>query len=123
MTTVSTPPIKRVYLPAAASDGRRILVDRLWPRGLRKSEARIDDWMKQVAPSTELRKWFGHDPDRWVEFQQRYRVELKSNPDVATLAALVAAQPATLLYAAHDEEHNHALVLAAYIGERGKAGS
>ena len=123
MSKPSTPSIKRVYLPAAAGDGRRILVDRLWPRGLRKSEAEIDDWMKQVAPSPELRKWFGHDPGRWEEFQRRYRAEIASNPAIAELAAIAAAQPVTLLYAAHDEEHNHARVLAAYLGEREKANS
>lgn len=92
--------IKRVYLPAADGDGRRVLVDRLWPRGLRKSEVAVDEWVKEVAPSPALRKWFGHDPARWAAFQQRYRAELADNPALAHLAALVAEGPATLLYAA-----------------------
>lgn len=123
MSKVPALRIKRVYLPAAEGDGRRILVDRLWPRGLSKSQARIDDWLKDVAPSTGLRKWFGHDPARWVDFQERYRAELCSNPAMAGLAALAAAGPATLLYAAHDEVHNHAVVLAAYLEEHGKTRS
>lgn len=123
MSKVFAPRIKRVYLPAAADDGRRILVDRLWPRGLSKAEAEIDDWLKDVAPSTDLRRWFGHDPVRWEPFQQRYRAELKDNSAVTALADLVAVQPVTLVYAAHDEDHNHALVLAAYLGEHGKTNS
>ncbi len=107
--------IKRVYLPVAAEDGRRVLVDRLWPRGLRKSEAAIDDWLKEVAPSTELRKWFHHDPTHWEDFRQRYWAELATNPAVAQLRALAADQPVTLLYAAHNEEQNHALVLVDYL--------
>ena len=107
--------IKRVYLPAAAEDGRRVLVDRLWPRGLRKSEAAIDEWLKDVAPSTALRKWFHHDPTHWEDFRQRYQAELATNPAVAQLWVLAAEQPVTLLYAAHNEEQNHALVLVDYL--------
>lgn len=107
--------IKRVYLPAATGDGRRVLVDRLWPRGLRKSEAAVDDWLKDVAPSTDLRKWFHHDPSQWDAFRQRYRAELATNPAVAQLLALAADQPVTLLFAARDEERNHALVLVDYL--------
>jgi uncharacterized protein YeaO (DUF488 family) len=121
MSNIPAPRIKRVYLPADDGDGRRILVDRLWPRGLRKSEAAIDDWLKDVAPSPALRKWFGHDPAHWVEFQRRYRAEMQANPAVEALGELAAEQAVTLLYAAHDEEHNHARVLAAYLGEHGKA--
>jgi uncharacterized protein YeaO (DUF488 family) len=115
MSTKSALSIKRVYLPAAEDDGWRILVDRLWPRGLRKDDAAINEWLKEVAPSPELLKWFAHDPAHWAEFQERYRAELQANPAVEALAARVAKGPVTLLYAAHDEEHNHALVLAAYL--------
>jgi uncharacterized protein YeaO (DUF488 family) len=108
--------IKRVYDPPETSDGTRVLVDRLWPRGLRKENAALSCWLKEVAPSPELREWFGHDPQRYREFARRYRAELASNKDeVARLGALVKQGPVTLLYAAHDEGHNHALVLAEYL--------
>jgi uncharacterized protein YeaO (DUF488 family) len=90
----------------------RILVDRLWPRGLSKQRAKVDLWLKDIAPSTELRKWFSHDPDRWVEFQTRYRRELKSKADLITALKENAAKgPVTLLYGAKDEAHNQAVVL------------
>ncbi|MFT3690003.1 DUF488 domain-containing protein [Paenirhodobacter sp.] len=102
--------LKRAYDAPAPEDGRRILVDRLWPRGLSKEAARIDDWMKEIAPSTELRKWFGHDPAKWEEFQRRYHAELATQG--AALAQLRAmAGVVTLVYAAHDTEHNDAVVL------------
>lgn len=108
--------LKRVYERPSDADGTRILVDRLWPRGLSKDEARVDFWLKEIAPSTELRRWFGHDPARWAEFQQRYRAELEANPDaVAELKAAIGQGPATLVYGAKDEEHNDAVVLAAYL--------
>ncbi len=108
--------IKRVYDPPAAEDGTRILVDRLWPRGLRKEAAALDLWLKDVAPSAELRTWFGHDPARWIEFGRRYRAELKSNdPAVEHLAGLANNGRVTLLYAAHDTAHNQAIVLAGYL--------
>ena len=103
--------IKRVYEPASRADGKRILVDRIWPRGLTKAEAGVDLWLKEVAPSTELRKWFGHDPEKWAEFQKRYRAELQGNPVLAELRALSAQGAVTLLYAARDEAHNEAVVL------------
>lgn len=104
--------IKRVYEPAAADDGTRILVDRLWPRGLKKADAHIAQWMKEIAPSTELRKWFGHDPARWQEFRRRYKAELAQKRDlVDELRALAAKGPLTLLYSAHDEAHNQAVVI------------
>jgi uncharacterized protein YeaO (DUF488 family) len=104
--------IKRVYEPAAAADGRRILVDRLWPRGLTKEKAAVDLWLKEVAPSAELRKWFGHDPQKWGEFQRRYRAELDSNEEaVQTLKQAIGKGPATLVYGAHDEQHNQAVAL------------
>lgn len=104
--------LKRAYSPPSADDGIRVLVDRLWPRGLRKSAAAIDEWFKEVAPSTELRRWFGHDPSRWDEFRRRYRAELKRKAElVDELRAIARAGPLTLVYAARDELHNEAVVL------------
>lgn len=104
--------IKRVYDPPNKKDGKRILVDRLWPRGLTKEEAAVDLWLKDVAPSSELRKWFGHDPARWEEFQKRYRGELKKNSaSVSVLKREAETSAVTLLYGAKDEEHNQAVVL------------
>jgi uncharacterized protein YeaO (DUF488 family) len=104
--------IKRAYESPSARDGARILVDRLWPRGLRKSDAAIDRWLKEVAPSTELRRWFGHDPERWDEFRRRYRAELKERPElVKELRAMARVRPITLVYSAHDELRNQATVL------------
>ena len=108
--------IKRVYEPVADSDGQRVLVDRLWPRGVRKDDAGLDLWLKEIAPSDELRKWFGHDPERWTEFQKSYRDELKGKGDaVEQLRVLLAKGKVTLLFAAHDEKHNNAVVLADYL--------
>ena len=108
--------IKRVYEAPADADGRRILVDRLWPRGLSKPKAALAAWIKAVAPSDDLRHWFGHDPQRWPEFQLRYAAELDANAAaVAELRALLRQGPATLVYAAHDEAHNNALALAGYL--------
>ena len=98
--------LKRAYDPPAPEDGSRILVDRLWPRGISKGEARLDQWMKQVAPSAELRTWFGHDPHRWDEFQRRYRAELDDHS-----AAELRDGTITLVYSAKDEIHNDAVVL------------
>ena len=104
--------LKRVYDEPSEDDGTRILVDRLWPRGLTKEKAHIDLWLKEVAPSNELRKWFAHDPEKWPEFQARYHAELNQNPtQVALLKQAVAKGPATLVYGAKDEEHNEAIVL------------
>jgi len=104
--------LKRVYEEPAPSDGTRILVDRLWPRGLTKEKAHVDLWLKDIAPSNELRKWFGHDPARWAEFRTRYHAELKHNPEqMALLEKAVAKGTATLIYGAKDEEHNEAVVL------------
>jgi uncharacterized protein YeaO (DUF488 family) len=113
---------KRVYLPAAADDGTRGLVDRLWARGLGKAGAAIDLWLKEVAPSAALRKWFGHDPARFAEFAGRYRRELDANAAaIAQLRALAGKGTVTLLYGAHDEVHNQAEVLADYLGAGGGA--
>jgi uncharacterized protein YeaO (DUF488 family) len=104
--------IKRVYDAPEEGDGTRILVDRLWPRGLTKEKAKVDLWLKEIAPSTELRKWFGHDPDRWTEFDKRYAAELKSHSDLlAELEHEIARGPVTLVYAAKDEKHNEAVIL------------
>ena len=104
--------IKRVYEEPSRADGMRVLVDRLWPRGLSKEMARVDLWLKDLAPSTNLRKWFRHDPSKWDEFQTRYRHELKSKADLlAVLKEKAARGPITLLYAAKDEVHNEAVVL------------
>ena len=104
--------LKRVYDEPSEDDGTRILVDRLWPRGLTKEKAHIGLWLKEVAPSNELRKWFAHDPEKWPEFQARYHAELNQNPtQVALLKQAVAKGPATLVYGAKDEEHNEAVVL------------
>ncbi|WP_150273998.1 DUF488 domain-containing protein [Paenibacillus tepidiphilus] len=111
--------IKRIYEEASAGDGCRILVDRLWPRGLSKGAAAIDEWMKDIAPSPELRKWFGHAPERFPEFRGRYRAELEEDGARRELSGrileLAAQQPVTLLYAAKDPVHNHAAVLREWL--------
>ncbi len=108
--------VKRVYEPASKADGARILVDRLWPRGVSKVEAELDAWLKDVAPSTELREWFNHETARWSEFRKRYIAELDKEPDaVAELQAWAKKGRVTLLYAAHDESHNNAVVLREYL--------
>ena len=104
--------IKRAYVPVEDTDGYRILVDRLWPRGISKDKAKIDLWLKSVAPSNDLRKWFGHDPERFPEFSKRYQAELEESGALDELRAAIKEHPnATLLFAAHDEEHNNAVVL------------
>ena len=104
--------LKRAYEPAAPEDGVRVLVDRLWPRGLRKADAAIDRWMKDIAPSTQLRQWFGHDPERWPEFRRRYTRELQQQATaVDELRELARGGRVTLVFAAHDEAHNDAIVL------------
>lgn len=104
--------LKRVYEPVASDDGIRVLVDRLWPRGLSKTKARLDAWEKEIAPSPALRRWFGHDPARWTEFQLRYRAELRDQNDkLDQLRALARKSTVTLVYGARDEVHNGAVVL------------
>ena len=104
--------LKRAYDAPSATDGTRVLVDRLWPRGLRKADAAIDEWLKDVAPSHELRRWFGHDPARWTEFRRRYKAELSRNEAaVEALRALARQGRLTLVYSAHDAAHNQAVVL------------
>jgi len=111
--------IKRVYEERKESDGTRILVDRLWPRGLTKEKAGVDLWLKDLAPSNELRKWFAHDPRKWAEFQARYKNELKSHAaQIAELKQEAAKGPVTLLFGAKDTEHNEAVVLQKLMGRR-----
>lgn len=111
--------IKRVYEDAEASDGIRFLVDRLWPRGMKKDEVKMTAWLKDVAPSQELRKWYTHDVDKWEEFQQRYRAELEGDPDAWRLILEAARDgDVTLLYSARDTEHNSARVLKEFLEER-----
>jgi len=115
--------IKRIYEPPADSDGIRILVDRLWPQGISRYDAKIGFWEKDTAPSTELRKWFGHKPERWQEFRRRYRAELKHNPVANELRKFARRRLVTLLYGARDQEHNHALVLAAFLRQYSRVGA
>jgi uncharacterized protein YeaO (DUF488 family) len=113
--------LKRVYEKPSHDDGLRILVDRLWPRGVTKLAARVDLWLKDIAPSPALRTWFGHDPARWTEFRRRYFDELKERADaVAELRSLIAAQPVTFVYAAKDSEHTHALALKDFAERKSK---
>lgn len=108
--------LKRAYAAPAAGDGTRILVDRLWPRGVRKADARVDLWLKEIAPSDALRHWFGHDPARWSEFKRRYRAELEDNPEARRrLEEALRQGPVTLLFAAHDEHHNNAVALKEFL--------
>jgi uncharacterized protein YeaO (DUF488 family) len=108
--------LKRVYEDASESDGYRVLVDRLWPRGVSKERASIDLWLKEIAPSTELRKWFNHEPEKWDEFRKRYHQELDSKPDlVKQLADLVDKQRVTLVYGAKNEAYNQAVALKEYL--------
>ena len=104
--------LKRAYEPPAVDDGARILIDRLWPRGVKKANAAIDEWMREIAPSTELRKWFGHDPKRWSEFQHRYESEIRQHPEqFERLRALARRGRITLVFSARDQAHNDAVVL------------
>jgi uncharacterized protein YeaO (DUF488 family) len=104
--------LKRAYEPPAPDDGTRILIDRLWPRGVKKAEAAIEEWMKDIAPSTELRKWFGHDPARWQEFRRRYQSEIRQHPnEFDRLRTLAQQGRITLVFSAHDEARNDAVVL------------
>lgn len=109
--------LKRAYKPAAVEDGYRVLVERLWPRGIAKERAHVDLWLKDAGASTALRRWFGHDPERWEEFRRRYFNELRERPDVLReLSELLRTHPAvTFLYAARDEEHNNAVALREFL--------
>ena len=107
--------IKRIYQPRTPDDGFRVLVDRLWPRGISKARAGLDLWLKEVAPSAALREWFGHRPERWTEFQRRYREELLDSTAFKQLREMARTKRVTLLYAARDEEHNEAAALAGFL--------
>jgi len=110
--------LKRVYAQPEKTDGKRVLVDRLWPRGVRKEDAGLDLWLKDIAPSDDLRKWFSHDPSKWLEFRERYRHELKDKPDMIEELKKAARQGTiTLLYAAKDADRNNAVVLKEMIEE------
>lgn len=110
--------IKRIYDSPQKEDGYRVLVDRLWPRGLSKDKAQIDEWLKDVAPSDDLRKWFGHKPERFDEFSRRYQAELRQNPAFEQLDSITKNhKEVTLLYSAHDEKHNQARVLLGLLGK------
>lgn len=111
--------IKRIYEPPSKEDGVRILVDRLWPRGVSKDEAHVDAWLKDIAPSADLRRWFGHDTDKWSEFRRRYKAELDDNPAaVDELKRQIGQSPVTLLYGAKDTEHNNAVVLRDFVSRQ-----
>jgi uncharacterized protein YeaO (DUF488 family) len=108
--------IKRAYSPAAADDGARFLIDRLWPRGIKKEDLPLDGWLKEVAPSDALRKWFGHDPARWEEFQRRYYSELDGKAEaLQPIREAALRRNVTLVYSARDQEHNDAVALKAYL--------
>lgn len=110
--------IKRAYEPASARDGQRVLVDRLWPRGVSREALKLRMWLKEIAPSPRLRRWFGHDPERWKEFRARYASELREKRDeLEVLERLARDGNVTLVYAAHDRQHNHALVLAEQLAD------
>lgn len=114
--------VKRVYEPYSAADGARFLVERLWPRGVAKASLKVDAWLKDVAPSSELREWFNHDPERWTEFKRRYRSELLAKPDAwAPILAKARRGRVTLLYSARDTEHNNAIVLRDFLNARLKS--
>lgn len=107
--------MKRVYELPSPDDGQRILVDRLWPRGLSKDAAHIDVWLKDIAPSTELREWFSHDPAKWNEFQQKFTAELTANTTAVSELRRLLKQPSTLVYGAKDEQHNNAIVIQSFL--------
>lgn len=110
---------KRAYEPRARGDGRRVLVERLWPRGMKKESLQIHAWIKEVAPSTELRRWFGHRPERWTEFKRRYRQELRESDAWQPLLDAAKRGTVTLVYSAHDPEQNSAVVLREFLARRG----
>ncbi|MBK9948976.1 MAG: DUF488 family protein [Nitrospira sp.] len=112
--------VKRIYEPAGTSDGFRVLVDRIWPRGIAKADAKLHLWLRDIGPSMALRTWFNHDPTRWTEFQRRYHAELKQKSTLlATITAQANTSPVTLLYSAKDEQHNQAVALRSFLLQRG----
>jgi uncharacterized protein YeaO (DUF488 family) len=114
--------IKRIYEPPSRSDGKRILIDRLWPRGIKKEDAHVDEWLKEIAPSSELREWFDHDPNKWGEFKKRFFFELQGKKDtIDTLINAARKGTVTLLFASKEERFNNAVALKEYIDSRMKA--
>lgn len=108
--------LKRAYEPASSHDGKRFLVERLWPRGIKKENLKLDGWLKDVAPSTELRKWFAHDPAKWNDFRKRYFEELKQNPESwQPLVTAAKKGTITLIFSSHDQEHNNAVALKQFL--------
>ncbi|HJR60451.1 MAG TPA: DUF488 family protein [Vicinamibacterales bacterium] len=113
--------LKRAYDPASATDGRRFLVERLWPRGLSKAKLHLDAWLKEVGPSTQLRKWFSHDPEKWRQFRTRYFRELDSQPESwQPIVSAARRGTVTLVYSSHDDEHNNAVALQEYLQAKGR---
>lgn len=111
--------LKRAYDRSTRADGKRLLVERLWPRGIKKSDLPLDDWVKDIAPSTELRKWFSHDPAKWTEFRRRYRAELVTKPEIwKPLLEAARKSTITLVYSSHDIEHNNAVVLKEFLDSK-----
>ncbi len=109
--------VKRIYDPVSSEDGKRIYIDRLWPRGLKKSDALFDEWLKEISPSTELRKWFGHDPAKWEEFKKRYKKELEDKKEIMEkLKKEAKRKKITLLYSASETEHNNAIAMKEFLG-------
>ena len=109
--------LKRAYEPVSRADGIRLLVERLWPRGIAKADLNVDEWLKEIGPSTELRKWFGHDPDKWTDFRRRYFRELDSRPEAwkPIVSAARRGGTVTLVYSSHDTQHNNAVALLDYL--------
>ena len=123
MKTVPVIQLKRAYDKAESGDGIRLLVERLWPRGVKKEALKMERWAKDVAPSTELRQWFGHDPEKWAEFKQRYFAELRANPEAwESILEEARRETLTLVYSSHDEAHNNAVALREFLMERAKKG-
>jgi uncharacterized protein YeaO (DUF488 family) len=113
--------LKRAYDPVSRADGTRILVERLWPRGISKARLRVDDWLKDAGPSTELRKWFGHDPGKWDQFRRRYFRELRTRPEAwQPIVSASRRGKVTLVYSSHDAEHNNAVALQQYLRARAR---
>ncbi|MGI0141777.1 MAG: DUF488 domain-containing protein [Candidatus Micrarchaeales archaeon] len=110
--------IKRIYDKAEVTDGKRVLVDRLWPRGVKKSTSNVDEWLKEVAPSDELRKWFSHDPEKWEEFKHKYRKEVEGTKAFTEILKMVKESDVTFIFAAKDTEHNNAVALAEFVKEK-----
>lgn len=114
--------LKRAYDEPAKNDGRRVLVDRIWPRGVKKTDLALNDWFKQVAPSKDLRQWFEHDPEKWQEFKQRYFDELKARPEeIRSLLATAREGRLTLVYAAREEQHNNAVALKEFLQKNNRS--